>query len=98
MKSVIVKRSVVLEGHKTSVSLENEFWEGLREIAEAQNSNLSSLVRTIDRDRARGNLSSAIRVFVLNHFHKAATEARTGASAERRADSSWRSDAMSATR
>lgn len=69
MKSAIVKRSVVLEGHKTSVSLENEFWEGLREIAEGQNSNLSSLVRQIDRDRVKGNLSSAIRVYVLNHFH-----------------------------
>lgn len=69
MKSAIVKRSVVLEGHKTSVSLENEFWEGLREIAEQQKSNLSSLVRQIDRDRHKGNLSSAIRVFVLNYFH-----------------------------
>ncbi len=69
MKSAIVKRSVVLEGHKTSVSLENEFWEGLREIAEQQKSNLSSLVRQIDRDRHKGNLSSAIRVFVLSHFH-----------------------------
>lgn len=76
MKSAIVKRSVVLEGHKTSVSLENEFWEGLREIAEHQKSNLSSLVRQIDRDRSKGNLSSAIRVFVLNYFHAQATGVR----------------------
>ena len=76
MKSAIVKRSVVLEGHKTSVSLENEFWEGLRQIAEAQNTNLSALVRQVDRDRSKGNLSSAIRVFVLNHFHTQAREAR----------------------
>lgn len=76
MKSAIVKRSVVLEGHKTSVSLENEFWEGLREIAEQQKSNLSGLVRQIDRNRSKGNLSSAIRVFVLNYFHAQAHAAR----------------------
>ena len=68
MKSAIIKRSVVLDGHKTSVSLENEFWEGLREIADQQNTSLSSLVRQIDRDRNRGNLSSAIRVFVYKYF------------------------------
>lgn len=72
MKSAIVKRSVVLDGHKTSVSLENEFWEGLREIAGSQNANLSSLVRQIDRNRVNGNLSSAIRVFVFSHFHDSA--------------------------
>jgi predicted DNA-binding ribbon-helix-helix protein len=84
MKSAIVKRSVVLEGHKTSVSLENEFWEGLREIAEQQKSNLSSLVRQIDRERSKGNLSSAIRVFVLNHFHALAVAARGQQPNERR--------------
>ena len=68
MKTAIIKRSIVLDGHKTSVSLENEFWEGLREIAERNRANLSSLVRQIDHDRKNGNLSSAIRVFVFNHF------------------------------
>lgn len=68
MKSTIVKRSVVLDGHKTSVSLEDEFWEGLREIAGGQKANLSSLVRRIDSGRENGNLSSAIRVFVFSHF------------------------------
>ena len=58
MKSAIIKRSVVLNGHKTSVSLENEFWEGLREIAETQKTNLSNLVRQVDRNRGSGNLSS----------------------------------------
>jgi predicted DNA-binding ribbon-helix-helix protein len=67
--SAIIKRSVVLNGHKTSVSLENEFWEGLREIAEAQKTNLSTLVRQVDRNRGEGNLSSAIRVYVFKHFH-----------------------------
>lgn len=85
MKSAIVKRSVVLEGHKTSVSLENEFWEGLREIAEHQKTNLSSLVRQIDRARDKGNLSSAIRVFVLNHFHAQAHGTRPAAPEHRAA-------------
>jgi predicted DNA-binding ribbon-helix-helix protein len=73
MKSAIVKRSVVLDGHKTSVSLENEFWEGLRDIAERQKTNLSNLVRQVDHGRNSGNLSSAIRVYVFNHFRAQAS-------------------------
>ncbi|MCK9918975.1 ribbon-helix-helix domain-containing protein [Microbacteriaceae bacterium K1510] len=68
MKTAIIKRSIVLDGHKTSVSLEDEFWEGLREIAERNRANVSSLVRQIDHERKAGNLSSAIRVYVFNHF------------------------------
>jgi len=68
MKSLIVKRSIVLNGHKTSVSLENEFWDGLHEIADLQKTKLSALVQQIDRERSNRNLSSAIRIFVLNHF------------------------------
>lgn len=95
MKSAIVKRSVVLEGHKTSVSLENEFWEGLREIAEGQKSNLSSLVRQIDRDRSKGNLSSAIRVFVLNHFHAQAAGEQPSPQ-ERRVAEAWPAETVTA--
>ena len=69
MKSTIIKRSIVLKGRKTSVSLENEFWDGLREIACVQKSKLTELAEKIDKDRKGGNLSSAIRVFVLNHLH-----------------------------
>jgi predicted DNA-binding ribbon-helix-helix protein len=69
MKSTIIKRSIVLRGHKTSVSLEAEFWDGLREIACAQKAKLTELAQQIDQDRKGGNLSSAIRVFVLNHLH-----------------------------
>ncbi len=69
MKSTIIKRSIVLKGRKTSVSLETEFWDGLREIACAQKSKLTELTQRIDKDRKGGNLSSAIRVFVLNHLH-----------------------------
>ena len=68
MKSLIVKRSVVLEGHKTSVSLEDAFWRGLKDIAWSRRATLSNLINGIDLDRERGNLSSALRLFVLNHY------------------------------
>jgi len=68
MKSTIVKRSVVINGHKTSVSLEGPFWTGLKTIAHAQQMTLSELVAEIDRTREKGNLSSAIRLFVLHYF------------------------------
>lgn len=68
MKSPVVKRSIVIAGHKTSVSLEDEFWTGLKEIAAARQQTLSDLVASIDTRRAGGNLSSAIRLFVLNHY------------------------------
>ena len=71
MKSTVVKRSIVVAGHKTSVSLEDAFWEGLKDIAMARRVTLSELVGGIDLDRElreHGNLSSAIRLFVLNHY------------------------------
>jgi predicted DNA-binding ribbon-helix-helix protein len=68
MKSPIVKRSIVIAGHKTSVSLENAFWEGLKEIAAGRKETLSVLVGGIDSNRRHGNLSSALRLFVLNHY------------------------------
>jgi predicted DNA-binding ribbon-helix-helix protein len=71
MKSTIIKRSIVLKGRKTSVSLETEFWDGLREIASAQKSKLTELTQQIDQDRKGANLSSAIRVFVLNQLRAA---------------------------
>jgi predicted DNA-binding ribbon-helix-helix protein len=68
MKSVVIKRSILIHGRKTSVSLENEFWDALHEIADRRNVALSAVVEQIDRDRDNINLSSAIRVFVLNQF------------------------------
>ena len=65
MKSSVIKRSIVLGGHKTSVSLEDAFWNGLREIANVRNETLSSLVGSIDVGRQHANLSSAIRLFSL---------------------------------
>jgi len=68
MKSPVVKRSIVIAGHKTSVSLEDAFWKGLKEIAGGRNMTLSDLVAAIDSERRHGNLSSAIRLFVLDHY------------------------------
>ena len=68
MQSTIVKRSVAIGGHRTSVSLEDAFWKGLREIAHRRNMTLSGLIETIDVDRKHGNLSSAIRLFVLEVY------------------------------
>ncbi len=68
MKSPVVKRSIVIAGHKTSVSLEDAFWRGLKEIAVGREMTLSDMVASIDTDRHHGNLSSAIRLFVLDHF------------------------------
>jgi predicted DNA-binding ribbon-helix-helix protein len=66
MKSLVVKRSVVIAGHKTSVSLEDAFWKALKEIAALRNMALSELVASIDVSREHANLSSAIRLFVLD--------------------------------
>ena len=74
MKSQIIKRSIVIAGHKTSVSLEDAFWKALKEIADDRGMTLSDLVSTIDTDRRHGNLSSAIRLFVLDHFRNHAAE------------------------
>jgi predicted DNA-binding ribbon-helix-helix protein len=68
MKSPVIKRSIVIAGHKTSVSLEDAFWKGLKEIAAGRNMTLSDLVAAIDGGRRQGNLSSAIRLFVLEHY------------------------------
>jgi predicted DNA-binding ribbon-helix-helix protein len=68
MKSPVVKRSIVIATHKTSVSLEDAFWSALKEIAAQRDMTLSDLVASIDTDRQHGNLSSAIRIYVLDHF------------------------------
>jgi predicted DNA-binding ribbon-helix-helix protein len=74
MKSPVVKRSIVLAGHKTSVSLEDAFWKGLKEIAGRRLMTLSDLVDTIDSQRQQGNLSSALRLFVLEFYRSQVPE------------------------
>ena len=68
MKSPVMKRSIVVAGHKTSVSLEEAFWNGMKEISGERNVTLSELVGEVDTKRQQGNLSSAIRLFVLDYF------------------------------
>ena len=66
MNSSAVKRSIVVGGHKTSVSLEEAFWSGMKEISRARGTTLYRLFSEIDANRIQGNLSSAIRQFVLD--------------------------------
>lgn len=75
MKSLVTKRSIVIAGHKTSVSLEDAFWDELKLFAEKQRMTLSSVVNDIDTKREGGNLSSAIRLFVLERARARALEA-----------------------
>jgi len=79
MKSQVVKRSIVVGGHKTSVSLEEAFWSGVKEISGERGKTLSELVSEIDSSRRQGNLSSAIRLFVLDHFKAGIATARSAA-------------------
>jgi predicted DNA-binding ribbon-helix-helix protein len=72
MKSPVIKRSIMLAGHKTSVSLEDAFWQGLKEIAGRRKTSGSALIGQIDAQRGDGNLSSAIRLFVLGYFRSLA--------------------------
>jgi predicted DNA-binding ribbon-helix-helix protein len=67
MNSAIVKRSVSLGGHKTSISLEDAFWNYLKEIAESRGVSVSVIVAEIQAQDRRTNLSSAIRLYVLEH-------------------------------
>src|SRR6202161_976015 len=96
MKSPVVKRSIVIAGHKTSVSLEDAFWTGLKEIAAERHITLSDMVAVIDQDRRHGNLSSAIRLFVPDHYprrrHPGRTETKSRAAAAGRAEAVLRVD------
>jgi predicted DNA-binding ribbon-helix-helix protein len=68
-----VKRSLTLRGHRTSVSLEDEFWQAFREIAERRGTPLNALAAEIDEARGtETGLASAIRIFVLRHYRDAA--------------------------
>ena len=96
MQTAVIKRSIVLDGHKTSVSLENEFWHGLREIAGRENIGLSTLVGKIDRERNSCNLSSAIRVHVFNYF-RAQLDSRKTTRSPSRLTFHWRQPAERST-
>jgi len=74
MKSPVIKRSIVIAGHKTSVSIEDAFWTALKDIAQSRQQSLAELIGAIDGARQTGNysanLSSAIRVFVLDRYRR----------------------------
>jgi predicted DNA-binding ribbon-helix-helix protein len=74
MKSPVIKRSIVIAGHKTSVSIEDAFWTALKEIAQTRRQSVAELIGAIDGARQTGNragnLSSAIRVFVLDYYRR----------------------------
>jgi predicted DNA-binding ribbon-helix-helix protein len=72
-KSLLRKRSIILDRHKTSVTLEDPFWAALKEIAAAQGTTISQLITAIDSERHKRhhpNLSSAIRLFVLEYYRQ----------------------------
>ena len=68
MKSPVISRSINISGHKTSVSLEEAFWSALKDIAHERGETLSHLVGSIDAKHQFANLSSAIRLFVLEYY------------------------------
>jgi predicted DNA-binding ribbon-helix-helix protein len=72
--AMVKKRSVVVQEHKTSVSLEDVFWDSLKEIASSRQTGLAELVNAIDAERRQNNLSSAIRLFVLDHYRVGASQ------------------------
>ena len=79
MKSLVVKRSIIIAGRETSVSLEDAFWKRLREIAHERQMTLSDLVAAIDSQRQHSNLSSALRLFVLNFYCTQLSQIKEGA-------------------
>jgi predicted DNA-binding ribbon-helix-helix protein len=68
MKSTMRKHSILIGGHKTSVSLEDAFWNAFKKLAGENQVTVSGMVAQIDKTRERHNLSSAIRLFVLQHY------------------------------
>jgi predicted DNA-binding ribbon-helix-helix protein len=76
MKPLVVRHGVYVAGHKTSVSVEDEFWKELIVIAKERRVSASDLVTSINADRRHSNLSSAVRLFVLNHYRTQIAEHR----------------------
>ena len=78
MKSPVISRTIYIDGRKTGVSLEDAFWSLLEEIAQAEATTLSNIVAEIDKTRQHGNLSSAIRLFVLDRVRSQKVGATAG--------------------
>jgi len=88
MKSIVAKRSIVIDKHKTSVSLEDEFWSGLKSIAAEKHLTLSELITSVDQERQNGNLSSALRLYVLGWYRGVEPAAGRGAAIQNTARAS----------
>jgi predicted DNA-binding ribbon-helix-helix protein len=86
-KSRVLKRPIVVSGRKTNISLEDAFWNALKEIAATRQVSVSDLIATINKERQHANLSSVLRLFVLDYYL-----ARVGGrkSAERHTDEKGR--------
>lgn len=65
---MLEKHSITLMGHKTSISIESEFWEELKQIARVQNKSINEIISSIDIGKNSGNLSSSIRVFIIQYL------------------------------
>jgi predicted DNA-binding ribbon-helix-helix protein len=68
MKSPIIKRSIMIASHRTSISLEEPFWRGLKDIAAKHETSVQNVVASVHGGRHRGNLSSSLRQFVLEYY------------------------------
>lgn len=77
MQSTVIKRSIVVSGHKTSVSLEDAFWDALKKIAASRGMTLTEVVALIDAAREHSNLSSAIRLYILDFYREQLTSQST---------------------
>jgi predicted DNA-binding ribbon-helix-helix protein len=76
MQSAVKKRSILIDSHKTSISLEDAFWLALRDIAQVRKVSVSNIISQINKVRNDANLSSAVRLFVLDHY-RSKTEPRS---------------------
>jgi predicted DNA-binding ribbon-helix-helix protein len=76
VKTAVIKRSIIINGKKTSISLEDEFWYGLLEIAAYKKMTVPALVERLDKRRKTVNLSSVIRIFVFNYFRAGKQKSR----------------------
>jgi predicted DNA-binding ribbon-helix-helix protein len=74
-----IKRSFTIKGHRTSISVEREFWDALREAAASKQTTLAALVAAIDRERGAAGLSSAVRVWLLDYFRSQSEGSRSAA-------------------
>jgi predicted DNA-binding ribbon-helix-helix protein len=71
LNAVVKKRSIMINNKKTSMSLEEPFWAGLKQVASERNTSMQKLVGTLNNERDGGNLSSTVRVFLLDHYRGA---------------------------